>query len=100
MDGKNLATKIWLDWSFLFSPLRRLDEVPVEDILEAGLVGVIMYPRTRMGGEVLAEEIIHHLVAGELGRVDVLCQSIIFTVGHDGLAKYFIGVSSQGHLDA
>jgi hypothetical protein len=73
MDGKNLATKIWLDWSFLFSPFRWFNEVPIENISKAPLVGVAMYPRTRMGGEVLAEEIIHHLVAGELGRVYSTC---------------------------
>lgn len=59
-----------------------------------------MYPSTRMGGEVLTEEIIHHLVAGELGWVDTLGQSIIFAVRHNGLVENLVGVSSQGHFDA
>lgn len=71
MDGKNLAIKRWLDW-FLFSPFRRFNEVSVKDVSEAGLVGMAMYPGTRVGGEVLTEEIIHHLVAGELSRIDAL----------------------------
>lgn len=71
MDGFRLTTKIWPDW-FLFSTFRRLNETPIEYILKARLVGMAMYPSTRMGGEVLAEKIIHHFVAGELVGIDAL----------------------------
>ena len=78
-----------------FSSTRRLDEISVENVGEAGFFRMVMDPHSCVGLEVLAKEVIHHFVAGELRRVYSTCQPVVVTIGHDRLVEYLVGVCGQ-----